>query len=357
MGRRGAGPMYSFEMARALSKEHDVLSVISSRAENISLWREESSANARFSIYEVSTYSSLSSFIFKTLNFFQYSTIAKRINEFAPDILYSPFGQFWEKFIYPMVKCRVKVKTYHDMNMHEGEDKWYLGLLYSAFSFRTDKCVVLSDVFVDTVMEKYGYDRENVIVIPHASFQEYSRDKTLDLDTKYGLMFFGRLVKYKGLSVLLEALRTIVREIPEIKLYIVGNGDISENSKDIEELKEHIELHNRWIKDEEVESFFRQTDIAIMPYIEASQSGVIPLANSFGKPSIATALGGLPAQIDNNVTGIVIEPNNPTMLAQEVIKLYKNPERLHAMKKSAWEYSKSNNWDKSAKLLIDGCKS
>lgn len=355
LGRRGAGPMYSFEMAKALSANHSIFAVVSAYAENIQLWREEEKSNPNFSILEVNTYTTLASFLIQTLNFTRYTFIAKRINEFSPDILYSPFGNFWDKFIFSRVKCPTKVKTYHDMTMHEGENHWYLGLLYSSFSFHTDKCVILSDVFVDTMVEKYNYAREDIIVIPHASFKQYSDNKQPDMSTKFGLMFFGRQVKYKGLNVMLKALRLIIKDIPQIKLYIVGNGDITYASKEIEELKDNIVLQNRWIKDDEVSEFFQQTDIAVLPYIEASQSGVIPLANSFGNPAIASDIGGLPAQINNNVSGLVVPVNNPAVLANAIIQLYHDESRLVAMKRAAWQYSIDNSWEKSAQKLVEVC--
>lgn len=353
LGRTGAGPMYAFEMARALSKENDVLCIVSSDAENINVWRDETVRNHRFQIAEIGTYTGIVSFIFQQFNIFKFRKIRNVVAAFAPDVIYSPFGHFWDKYAFNAIKCKYTVKTVHDVSLHEGERGWKHQFINKWGAFRADKCVILSETFKSRLAERSHYSENDIIVIPHATFNEYSNNKILDLETNYGLMFFGRQVKYKGLSVMLEAMPAIIARFPNIKLYIVGKGDLSEYADSIDRLKDNIVLYNRWIKDSEVADFFKNVDIAVLPYTDASQSGVIPLANSFGKPSIASDLGGLPAQILADVTGYVIPPKRPDVLAEKIISLYSNQAVLVEMKKNSWNYASKNTWDVSAKILMD----
>lgn len=354
LGRTGAAPMYSFGMAKALSSYAIIQCIVSSDTENLVLWRQEASNNRNFKIIEVPTYTNVITFIINNFKLWRFKKIIKLINNFKPDVLYSPFNHFWNKFVFPKVNCQHKIITIHDIQMHTGEDSKFRGMLYSFFDYKSEKCIILSEIFRDYVINKLHYEDKNVVTIPHATFDQYSTSKQLDLNQYNTLIFFGRIVTYKGLNVLLEALPIIVEKLPHLKLLIVGNGDMSHYNEQIKKYSDNIETHIKWIQDTEVESFFSRTDIAILPYTEASQSGVIPLANSFGKPCIITNIGGLPAQVIDQVTGIIINPNSPSELADAVISLYSDAKTLKYYKENSFKFAQENNWDKSARLFIEG---
>lgn len=354
MGRHGAPPMYCFGMAKALSAYADVFCIVSSQAENLEMWHQEAERNKRLSFHEVTTYNGKSSFILNTLNFRKYKRIAQIINQFQPDILYSPFNHFWTKFIFPLVNCSIKVTTIHDIRLHVGEDSTWRKLFYGFFDYRTDRCVILSDVFREHVIKKYHYRDNNVVTIPHATYNQYADNPELDLTTHYKIIFFGRIIRYKGLDILLKALKIVVRDIPNLQLLVVGNGDITPYQQLLQENNDNVQLHVRWIKDNEVSSFFEQSDMAVLPYIEASQTGIVPIANHFGKPTIVSDLGGLPYQVEDYVTGRIVPPNNPEALARAIIDMYSEPEKLKEYKINAYKAAQENSWDKSARLFIEG---
>jgi glycosyltransferase involved in cell wall biosynthesis len=64
--------------------------------------------------------------------------------------------------------------------------------------------------------------------------------------------------------------------------------------------------------------------VVVLPYVEATQSGVIPVAYSFGKPVVATTVGGLPAQVDDGKTGYLVPPRDERALADAVVRLLCN---------------------------------
>ena len=159
------------------------------------------------------------------------------------------------------------------------------------------------------------------------------------------------------MSILLQALSIVIPQIPNIKLRIAGNGEITYEEKSlINKMQKNIELHIGWIDDKEISSLIEDVDMLILPYIEASQSGVIPLSYSFGKMVVATNVGGLSEQIYNN-TGLLIKPNNIKELANTIIKLYQHPEDIIQMGEKA--YITANeilNWNHSADILLEMTK-
>ncbi|EXZ97599.1 glycosyltransferase family 4 protein [Bacteroides fragilis] len=354
LGRRGAGPMYALEMARVLSKRFELLCFISESVDNYHLWKEEVN-NKNFSWEVVSTYHSLMSFIFKSLFFIRYIKIVNKINSFAPDIVYSPMGHFWEKFIFPFLNCKCRVQTIHDVILHQGENSFKFKLVRWLFSYRSEKYVVLSSAFQSQLIDK-GIDKKNIIVVPHAVFNIYNTDNTIlnDKNRYNRFLFFGRIIKYKGLDVLLRSLEYVLKKNPTAKLLIAGNGDIREYKDLIERYKNNIELYNDWISDNQVQSFFMNIDFVVLPYVHASQSGIIPLAYGFGKPVIATRVGGLPEQIVENETGMLVTPGNETELADAILNLLGNDVQLEYMKRRCEEYIINLSWEDSADKLIAG---
>ena len=99
--------------------------------------------------------------------------------------------------------------------------------------------------------------------------------------------------------------------------------------------------------------FFEDIDIVIVPYIEASQSGIIMLSYTFGKPMIVTNVGGLPEQVDSSV-GVVIPSNDSESLSNAVLEFYKTPEKIFSMGDNAYTKAvKDFSWKNSVEALIN----
>ena len=94
-----------------------------------------------------------------------------------------------------------------------------------------------------------------------------------------------------------------------------------------------IEIANRYLKAKEVSEYFSRADVIILPYKDASGTGVIPLAYHNGKPVIATNVGGLPELVEDKISGLLIPPNDSIALAGAIEKLFDLD--LHFMKEAA----------------------
>ncbi|MCC7084103.1 MAG: glycosyltransferase family 4 protein [Pirellulales bacterium] len=76
---------------------------------------------------------------------------------------------------------------------------------------------------------------------------------------------------------------------------------------------------------------FQRASVVVLPYIEATQSGVIPLAYSFAKPVVATRVGALADSVDDDRTGRLVPPADSGALASAVIALLKNADKRRTM--------------------------
>ena len=137
--------------------------------------------------------------------------------------------------------------------------------------------------------------------------------KTLGLDPDYRIiLFFGFIRKYKGLDILLEAMKIIRQQNKNIKLLVAG--EFYEDEKPYRELIEKYALHDvlilrtEFIADKDVKFYLCAADAVVQPYRNATQSGVTPLAYHFEKPMIVTNVGSLPSLVSDGKVGLVAEP-------------------------------------------------
>lgn len=86
-----------------------------------------------------------------------------------------------------------------------------------------------------------------------------------------------------------------------------------------------VDLVNRWIREDEIAGFFARSDAVVLPYTSASQSGVIPIAAPFALPVIATRTGGLPEQVENGVSGWLVDAGDASALASAMREALLNP--------------------------------
>ncbi|MCR4589518.1 MAG: glycosyltransferase [Lachnospiraceae bacterium] len=155
----------------------------------------------------------------------------------------------------------------------------------------------------------------------------YSAFKTGELgekkDTKKHLLFFGLVRPYKGLKLLLKALM----ELPDV--YLTVAGDFGGTKGEYEELLRSPELMNRvnvidsYIPDNDIQGYFENCDAVVLPYIDATQSGIAQMAFGFEKPVIATKVGGLPEVVTDGVTGILTEAGSEDALKEGIERFYK----------------------------------
>ena len=141
------------------------------------------------------------------------------------------------------------------------------------------------------------------------------------------ILFFGKIRKYKGLAVLLEAMPRVLSQV-DCRLMIVGEfydpidryGEIIRKLK----LENCVVIDNRYVENEEVPGIFAQADLLVLPYLTASQSAVAQIALSNGLPVIASDAGGLSEAILDGVNGLLFPPGDVDALADRIVLFFAN---------------------------------
>src|SRR5690606_16971449 len=126
----------------------------------------------------------------------------------------------------------------------------------------------------------------------------------------------------KGLDTFLEALGRLK---DRIDFEAVIAGEFYLNSSEFKRMaarlgvEERIIWRDRYIANDEVPALFRSSDLVVKPYIQATQSGVVPVAYQFGVPVIASRVGGLAEVIRDGETGYLVPPGDPDALADKIL--------------------------------------
>ena len=170
------------------------------------------------------------------------------------------------------------------------------------------------------------------------------------------ILFFGFIRKYKGLDLLLEAMKILKDQKEKDNTKILPTLLIAGEFYDDELLYKNIiqqlgigdllDLRTHYITEQEVKYYLSATDFVIQPYKNATQSGVTPLAYHFEKPMLVTNVGGLADMVPDNVAGVVVEPN-ASAIAEGIQKLYQlgDTHYLPQLRKEKEKYSWSHLTD------------
>jgi glycosyltransferase involved in cell wall biosynthesis len=169
----------------------------------------------------------------------------------------------------------------------------------------------------------------------------------LGLADERTILFFGYVRRYKGLHLLLAAMPEILRQM-SLRLLIVGEFYDDEEAYRREMLElglaDHVMIYSHYIPNEEVTLYFSACDVVVLPYISATQSGIVQIAYHFDKPVIATDVGGLAEVVIDNKTGFIVPPSDRAKLSEAIVRFYKEEKEAAFVKNVEQEKSKYS-WD------------
>jgi glycosyltransferase involved in cell wall biosynthesis len=223
------------------------------------------------------------------------------------------------------------------------------------------------DSFI-TMSEKVLIDLKKIepgkpaVFVPHPLYDNFGEKINKETARNYlnirneelVILFFGFIRKYKGLDILLDAMKILKDQSTNnistygknIKLLIAGEfyGDRKPYDLQIEQLgiKDDLILRTDFIPDSQVKYYLCASDVVIQPYRNATQSGVTPLAYHFEKPMIVTNVGGLPSLVPDGKVGLVAEPTAED-IAAKIVDYFKKgeqfflPNLIEEKKKYSWQ--------------------
>ena len=199
-----------------------------------------------------------------------------------------------------------------------------------------DKVIVQSNIHQRYLMSNFGVSADNIEIVPSAvdteMFDPRRKVNIEHLRRKYGLgdgkviLYVGRLTSQKGVESLVRAMPLVMKEMPDVKLLIVGDGPLR---APLMRLATELRVGSNtvfanYVKHEEMPDVFSLGDVFVLPSLSESMPNVLLEAMAMEKPVVATAVGGVPEMVSNQTTGFLAETATASSLASPIIQVLSN---------------------------------
>jgi glycosyltransferase involved in cell wall biosynthesis len=305
-GRRGGAPRFAVELAagfRMLSDTEALLS-LSSGAEILH------GHDAPHCDLPVETYQGLPGYLWRLLQApWIVRALARRIAALRPDMAIAAHpGPFDLVMLAALRRNHVRiVVVVHDADAHPCDGMPMRLWLQRKLIRRADAVVALSAHVATRLREQAAVDGGRLITLSHPPFTFDDMPPPRAHGGPVRLLFFGRLLAYKGLDLLADAIVQL-RATNAWELRVVGNGP---EAPELDKLRATagVTVENRWVPEDEIGKLIAWADIVLLPYREASQSGVGPAAIGAGRRVVGTKVGGLIEQLHHAPQATLSEPD------------------------------------------------
>lgn len=244
---------------------------------------------------------------------------------------------------------------YNDMQRYINDLEWYA-------SFEAWKLIICSQYMNNEVRNLFQVPEDKAVVIGNGVNEEnYRGDSSPAYRDFYAspdediVFYVGRIVREKGIQVLIQAIPEILKTNPKTKFVIAGKGPYLDN---LRSLAEYLGVAERvyftgFISDRERNNLYRIADVAVFPSLY-EPFGIVALEAMVTRtPVIVSEVGGLAEFVRDGENGLTVKPNDPQQLAEKIRFLLNNKERAREMASRAYEIVKRDfTWDEIANKTL-----
>ncbi|MDZ7290458.1 MAG: glycosyltransferase family 4 protein [candidate division KSB1 bacterium] len=276
-----------------------------------------------------------------------YRRIFQLVKNFQPVLVHDTSGNAfrWTFGLWPVLARRWPlIITEHDPAPHPGMGGFF-SFLTRRIAWQSAHHLIVHGKQSRQVLLEAGVEPCKVSITRHGTFAVYNRNRHTEVSEEENIvLFFGELRPNKGIHRLAAIARRVRAVFSTARFIVAGRRTklpsrvaSAKVRRTVAALKAEpgFEVYDRFIEDDEVERLFRRSAVVMLPYEEASQSGVIPVAYAFGKPVVAFDVGDLNESIIDGETGILVGPGDEDGFARAVIGLLNDKIRRHEMGKNA----------------------
>jgi glycosyltransferase involved in cell wall biosynthesis len=249
-----------------------------------------------------------------------------------------------------IVKGRPILALFHQLIKEEWFYETYFPLNYICYYYLEQKWLSeyrnIPTVTVSNSSEqdlkKYGFKRTFVVpmglsIKPLESVKQKEPVPTV--------VFIGRLKRHKLPDHAVQAFALIKEEIPDSKMWIIGDGKMRSQ---LEKMNIKDVIFYGHISNELKYELLRKAHLVLMPSVREGWGLVVTESNAMGTPVVAYNVPGLQDSVINKKTGILLDKNSPQDLAQAAISLLSDRDLLQTYSNNALSFSKQFSWDKTA---------
>ena len=353
---RGGISMFNHSLAESLAMDHEVHR-ISFSLQYPQLLFPGKSQYFDFNGNEAKT-------IINSVNPFSWKKTASYINSLDPDLV---LFQYWMPFFAPAFssiakkikkECRAKIFV-NCNNITPHEPRAMDSRMTAKFFSYCDGFIVMSDTVENDLLKinpnsKYIKTHHPIYDIFGESIDKVKAKELIDVSEDKIILSFGLIREYKGLDILIESAKYLKEKINNFRILVVGECYGNENDyiqlaieNDVSDV---IDFRFEFVPNDKVNQYFCASDLVVLPYKTATQSGIVPIAYHFNKPVVVSNVGGLPEIVDEGKTGFVCEPNSNSISAG-ILKYYGSDLDLYSPLIA--DYKKQFSWDNFVKVFLE----
>jgi len=231
--------------------------------------------------------------------------------------------------------------------------------LLNKFYNRLD-LVITPSSYKANLTKKFGLKKLPIIISNGIDISEFNFDLNnrhflrkfkLNTDNKK-ILFVGRLMKEKGIDVLIKAFSIVNSKFPNTELVIVGKGYIR---KELERLVKKLKLKNviftGFVSDDYLKQAYASSDIFVLPSYVESQSLVLLEALTMGLPCVGSNITAIPELVINGWNGYTFEPGNHEELADKIVQIIFNKKLMKKFSENSLKLVKNHDIEKTTDEL------
>ena len=234
------------------------------------------------------------------------------------------------------------ILTVHDPKPHSGEDilrkkQWVRTAISDKLISRHPNLLNYSQYSAQLMREYYPLAGSHTsAAVWHGGLDFLTRYPSLPApsDTPTVLLA-GRLSKYKGTDVMLKAWKQVAAQHPTARLIVVGTGLESTSVQQLIDDTPNVVFVNRYVSHREMAEFFAQSHLVVLPYLDATQSGIQATALAFEKPVVASNVGAISEMLEDGQSGLLVPPGDVNALAAAVSRCLGSKQLLDQLREGS----------------------
>ena len=324
-GRRGALPQFTLQLAHAALTIPNLTPTICISRQN-ALFPQYASLGA--ALLPVDTFASNLGALTQA---WRLPAIRKRLAAHIAahkiDAVIDLMPHIWSPFVVPTIKATGAryIAVAHDADHHPGDTTHRVKTLIDRCLTSADRVITLSQSVADRLASHGQIPAAHIVplFLPDLDFGTTQTLPAPSPGEPIRLLFLGRIMPYKGLGLLLDALDILRSQGHPVHLGVFGEGPLGTSQQRLSEM--NAEVVNRWLTEAEIAGLLPRYHAAVLSHTEASQSGVAAAAFGAGLPVIATPVGGLAEQIEDGITGLLANAATAPALAAAIFRLSADP--------------------------------
>lgn len=325
-GRRGALTQFALDAARTLSGSMNMAATFSVSRQNEAFSEFEA---LDIPLLPIDTFSSE---VGAALGLWRIPSLRRRLAEYVRaeriEAVIELMPHVWSPLLMPAIRAEgAKYATIiHDAAMHPGDRTGLVKPLLDMPLRTADHILTLSKSVADQLRVAKGISEERLTVLFHPDFAyaaPAARHAGPSQGEPFRILFLGRIMPYKGLSLFVDAVERLRERGIAIEPLVYGEGSLGAEGDRLAGLGARVV--NRWLSADEIALVLTEAHAVVLSHVEASQSGVAAAAFGAGVPVVATPVGGLVEQVRDGTTGVLARSVDANAIADAIARLIDEP--------------------------------